>query len=277
MPAHGGALDEETEALTGGAKAGKPQPKDENGRMTQIMGWLWFAAACCVFLGGLLGFVTLFFTEFDPPDCLDEVYLMIFGFIMMLHESPVDVGPLGEIKDGISHQAMFLTRIVGRGAFFLFLGTMSFFTLAENVSYFFSITLGLFIIIVGFLSIVYGHAKTRQLERVRFRIYLESQNATKVQELFEIYAIEDTHNRTRLPRGLTKTEFNNLSVDVMTLRNPHQLTILPGRRVAADKHWVKFDQNNLEWIFAALVTCPDKDYLSLVDLSTWCRGSWTLL
>jgi len=270
MPDAGGV--EESEPLTG------PNPKEVKKKplsSTKIVALIWFATACCVFASGILGFVTIFFTEFDPPDCLDEVYLMIFGFIMMLHETPIDPGPLKEIKEGISHQAMFLTRIVGRGAFFLFLGTMTFFTLAENVSLFFSLTLGLFVILVGFLTIVYGHAKTRQLERVRYRIYLETDHAKKVQDLFEQYAVEDA--KSGPPRGLSKAEFNKLADDVMTLRN-HQLQIAKEpRRLSAEKNWVSFDKDNIDWIFSAIVTCPEKDFLSLVDLEGWCKGSWTLL
>jgi len=257
----------------GGGERSKKKKKQEAGALTVLMTRLWFGSACCVFLGGVLGLVTLVSTAFDPPGCLDEVYLVLFGFLMMLHESPVDVGPLGEIKDGIAHQAMFLTRIIGRGAFFTFLGTMTFFTTAENVSIFVALTLGLFVILVGMLSIVYGHAKTRQLERVRYRIYLETQNAADVRSLYDEYANADTDKGTRVARGLTKDEFNKIADFVM--KQPS--ATLQGRRVTADKNWTSFDSNSLNWIFAAIVSNPEKEYLSAIDLDVWCRGSWTLL
>lgn len=211
---------------------------------------LWFVAAIAVILGSFFGALDLLLTTFAPLDFLDEVYLLFFGLIMFVNDAPLNMKFILEVKEAIKKYCKFLTRLTGRGLFFIFLGTMTFATLWENnISPFLAVILGFFIFGVGCFSTVYGFLKSRKLERVRFQVFQNKQNG-KLKQLYDNFA------KTAPQMGMMKQEFNDLSSQ------------LKG---------VSFDQDELLAIYNALVNRPGSEHLSFDDISDWCSGSMTYL
>lgn len=214
------------------------------------MHMLWFAAACAVMVGGLIGALDLLFTAIAPLDFLDEVYLLFFGAIMFVLDAPLNFKLIQEVKQHIHKYARFLTRLTGRGTWFIFLGTMTFATLWENsISAFLAVVLGFFVFGVGVFSAVFGYVKSRKLERVRVQVFQNKQNG-KLKQLYDAFA------RTAPTIGLTKQEFNDMSSQ------------LKG---------VSFDQDELAFILSAVSNGPRQENISYDDLTDWCGGSMTWL
>jgi len=234
----------------GGGGGGQRGGKSPMGNMK--MNLLWFAAACCVLIGGFIGSIDMLFTVFAPFDFLDEVYLFFFGGIMFVLDAPLNFKLILEVKQHIYKFGMFLTRLTGRGVFYIFLGTMTFATLWENsISYVLAVILGFFVFGVGMFSAIVGYVKSRKLERVRFQVFQNKQNG-KLNSMYTAFA------KTSPQVGLTKQEFNELSSQ------------LKG---------VSWDPDELNIIFNALTTGPQKESqnISMMDLSDWCEGDMTWL
>ena len=101
-------------------------------------------------------------------DFLESVYLCVFGLIMVAFDIPVPIKLFDTIRATVSKFCAFLTLSVGRGIFFLFLGCMTTATLWDNqVSYFLAIVLGLFVVIVGIVSIVMGVIVSQKLQKLK--------------------------------------------------------------------------------------------------------------
>merc|ERR1719160_1601962 len=212
------------------------------------MNLLWFAAACAVMFGGLIGALDLLFTTFAPLDFLDEVYLLFFGLIMFVNDAPLNFKLILEVKQGISKYCRFLTRLTGRGLWFIFLGTMTFATLWENsISMFLAVVLGFFVFGVGVASTIIGVVKSRKLEKVRLNVYQHKQKGG----LAQLY---QEHARNSPTMGLTQTEFNGMCGTLKGLT---------------------FSPDELAAIFNAL-TSGRVEYLSQ-HLSDWTVGSITWL
>lgn len=237
--------------LTGGGQAGGGHAAQMQKMMrNQKMDLLWFIAAVAVMLGGLIGALDLLFTTFAPLDFLDEVYLLFFGFIMFVNDAPLKVSVILEVKEAIKKYCKFLTRLTGRGVWFIFLGTMTFATLWENsISYFLAVVLGFFVFGVGLFSAVWGYLKSRKLERVRFMVFEEKQKGG-LKKLYDEFA------RTNPQMGLTSQEFNDMS---------------SGRK------GISFDKDELAAIFNALINEPRREQISFDDMSDWSSGSMTYL
>jgi len=212
--------------------------------------YLWFAAACCVMFGGFIGTFDLLFTTFAPLDLLDEIYLMIFGGIMFALDAPLHFKSIIELQGHIHKYCRFLTRLSGRGLWYIFLGTMTFATLWENnISPFLAVVLGFFVFGVGLFSATFGYVKSRKLERVRFQVY-QSKQQGKLNQLYNTFA------KTNPQAGLTKQEFNDLSSQ------------LKG---------VSFDPDDLAMVFNALTNTPKCENISEEDMYEWCSGTMALL
>lgn len=209
----------------------------------------WFAAACCVMFSGVIGTFDLLFTTFAPIDLIDELYLVIFGTVMFVLDAPLNFKLLISFKQDIHKYCKFLTRLTGRGVWYIFMGTMTFATLWENsISYFLAVVLGFFVFGVGVASTTIGVVKSRKLEKVRLNVYQHKQKGGLAQ-LFQ------QHARSSPTMGLTQQEFNDMC---QTLRG------------------LSFSPDELAAIFNAL-TSLRVEYLSQQDLSDWTVGSITWL
>jgi len=209
----------------------------------------WFAAACCVMLGGVIGTLDLLFTAFAPLDLIDEVYLIIFGGVMFALDAPVNFKKFIEFKQDVHKFAKFLTRLTGRGVWYIFMGTMTFASLWENsISYFLAVVLGFFVFGVGVASTTIGVVKSRKLEKVRLNVYQHKQKGG----LAQLY---QQHAKNSPTMGLTQQEFNDM---------------------CGSMRGVGFSPDELSAIFNAL-TSGRVEYLSQQDLSDWTVGSMTWL
>jgi len=232
----------------GGPAGPGPQmgPKFANVKMNLV----WFAAACCVLFGGLFGAMDLLFTTIAPLDFLDEIYLMVFGGIMFVLDAPLHFKGILEVKQYIFKYSRFLTRLTGRGLWYIFLGTMTFATLWENsISYFLAVVLGLFVFGVGVFSTTFGYVKSRKLERVRV-VLAENHRNGKLPSLYQSFAKSSPQG------GLTKQECNDL---------------------AQQMKGISFDQDELSCIFNALTTGPRGENISMDDLTQWAEGKMVFL
>jgi len=226
---------------------GAPPPA---GRVAALkMEIFWFAAACCVLAGGVIGTLDLLFTTFAPIDLLDEMYLVIFGAVMFVLDAPLNFKALISFKQDIHKYCKFLTRLTGRGVWYIFMGTTTFATLWENsISMFLAVVLGFFVFGVGVASTTIGVVKSRKLEKVRLNVYQHKQKG-QLSQLFQ------QHARTSPTMGLTSQEFNDMC---STMRG------------------VSFSPDELAAIFNAL-TSTRVEFLSQQDLSDWTVGSMAWL
>merc|ERR1719265_1435914 len=228
----------------GGQMAGGPG----GGKALKLDLW-WFAAACCVTFGGIIGTLDLLFTQFAPIDLIDELYLVIFGGVMFVLDAPLNFKLLISFKQDVHKYCKFLTRLTGRGVWYIFMGTTTFATLWENsISYFLAVVLGFFVFGVGVASTTIGVVKSRKLEKVRLNVYQHKQKG----ELGKLY---QQHARNSPTVGLSQQEFNEMC---QSLRG------------------VSFSPDELAAIFNAL-TSGRVEYLSQQDLSEWTVGSITWL
>lgn len=227
--------DEEANLLDGSTSAAS-----RDGRISSYqMGLLWFAAACCVMLGGIIGTLSLVFTEFKPADILDEVYLILFGTAMGVFDFPISFSFVILHRFYINKYARFLTRLTGRGVFFIFLGTMTFASLWNNsISYFLALVLGFFVVGVGIFSALLGFSKSRRLERIRKKIVGPP---NLLEEKYKRFAVSSQE-------GLSQQEFKELALDV------DQLVL---------------EEGDLKLVFNALSRSPKCDRISKADLEEW--------
>merc|ERR1719506_3532145 len=107
---------------------------------------------------------------------------------MFVLDAPLNFKLLISFKQDIHKYAKFLTRLTGRGVWYIFMGTMTFATLWENnISPFLAVVLGFFVFGVGVASTAIGVIKSRKLEKVRLNVYQHKQNG-KLSQLYQEHA-----------------------------------------------------------------------------------------
>jgi hypothetical protein len=240
----------ENQSLMGGG-GGRPAPR--SGKMnTAKMNLWWFAAAIAVMAGGVIGTLDLLFTTFAPLDLIDEIYLLGFGLIMFVIDAPLNFKFLIEVKSGVHKYCKFLTRLMGRGIWYIFLGTMTFATLWENnISPFLAVILGFFVFGIGVFSATFGFVKSRKLDKVRFAV-AQNRDSGKLDSLYNNFA------KTAPQLGLMRAEFNEM---------------------AQGLKGITFDADELYYIFNALSTGPSdrEDNINRDALEAWCGSGMTML
>lgn len=202
-----------------------------------------FTCACCVTAAGTLS-IFVGIMEFLPPfDFVNFVYLTLFGLIMMVIDSPIENGLIRNFKNVIFHYALFMTRFVGRGGWYLFLAAMTVGALWDNsVSPLLGFFLGGWIGGVAIASLVYGIQLSLTLEAVRKKVLEQGP------EKWGAYIP---------PSGMTKTQFKEMAVALKgTVFTEEQLNYI----VAAFSFEVRSD-----------------DIISRDEFEEWCRGPTMLV
>lgn len=246
------ASNADNQALMGGQGNRAPASRPGGKLNTAKMNLWWFAAACCVMVGGFIGTLDLLFTTFAPLDLIDEIYLLGFGSIMFVLDAPLNFKFLMEVKTAVHKYCKFLTRLMGRGIWYIFLGTMTFATLWENnISPFLAIILGFFVFGIGVFSATFGFVKSRKLDKVRVQVS-QNRETGKLEALYKNFA------RTAPQLGLMRAEFNDMSQQ------------LKG---------ITFDPDELYYIFNALSSGPAdrEDNIDYKALEDWCGSGMTML
>lgn len=245
-----GVHDEQQAPLRGAAAHPGPGRNVRGKNLGSYVPFMWFAAACCVMAGGIIGFVCMLLSSFKIVDCLDEVYLVLFGLVVAILDFPMNPAIIQEPRTLINKYAMFLGRLMGKGLFLNFLGTMTLASLWNNsISYILAIVLGLFVIAAGLFTLIYGYAKTRQLERVRFALHDKVRQGAKLNDIYNQYA----HDHPLA--GMTKAEFGTL---------------------ARNEAHIELERDMLQLVFQAMAEHVDKERLTAIDLGDWVNNATPL-
>jgi len=135
---------------------------------------LFFSAACCTAFSG--GYATLkLFVTFppEPMSFLSEVFLLIFGLIMIVIDFPAGATSafMNKIRDAVYKYMYFLTRFTARGMWYCFLGTMIWSALWDlNISWWLGFILGIYVILTGIATMVKGVKLSLKLDMIRKQI-----------------------------------------------------------------------------------------------------------
>merc|ERR1719247_1235164 len=106
---------------------------------------IFWSAAIAVLLAGFVGFLTELFSG-SLFDLVDEIYLLFFGTVMFILDNPMNFQGLVQAQKVIFKYCKFLEMFTGRGVWYMFLGTMVFFTLWDNDNWAFGgFVLGLYV------------------------------------------------------------------------------------------------------------------------------------
>eukprot|EP00933_Yihiella_yeosuensis_P054362 TRINITY_DN52785_c0_g1_i2.p1 TRINITY_DN52785_c0_g1~~TRINITY_DN52785_c0_g1_i2.p1 ORF type:complete len:265 (-),score=45.09 TRINITY_DN52785_c0_g1_i2:219-1013(-) len=142
----------------------------------KTMKWklFFFAGACITFATGVI--TTVFWIlhfQFAPATFMSEVFLVIFGFLMIVLDFPVPhPNPtLVAVRDHCYKFVLFMTRFMGRGMWYLFLSTMVFASLWDtNINWFFGASFSLYLLVLGIGALVKGYLISEKLDSVRVAI-----------------------------------------------------------------------------------------------------------
>lgn len=183
------------------------------------MNYVWFGAACAVTLGAAIGTLAFLLTEVKPVSLIGQLYQLIFGLVMVVLDLPMSekwtaneskrTTLIKEAKKFIYKYMQFLTRLTGRGVWFIFLGCMTFATLWDsNISAFLAVVLGFPVFVVGVFSLVFGVIKSYKLDRVRQQCSNMNKEG-KLRGVFEAFAKMSSEKEYK-DQGLTAAEFGEL-------------------------------------------------------------------
>jgi len=144
----------------------------------QYMKWHW-----AFFVGALLVTVTGFGTviywlghpAFAPATFFFEGFLCTFGIVMLVLDTPIPHVQNHRHIQAMRHQiykfALFMTRFIGRGVWYLFLATMVFGALWDTgINWFLGFVATTYLVVLGIVAIGKGFLMSNKLNRVRERI-----------------------------------------------------------------------------------------------------------
>eukprot|EP00397_Hematodinium_sp_SG-2012_P040916 GEMP01044939.1.p1 GENE.GEMP01044939.1~~GEMP01044939.1.p1 ORF type:complete len:259 (+),score=35.95 GEMP01044939.1:107-883(+) len=202
-----------------------------------------FIAAACVIGASVVGFFAAVAEEVSIFDIINQIYLGIFGLLMLVIDFPLEHPKVVAIRLSIYKYLLFMTRFTGRGIWYLFLSCLIMGALFENgLCDFVGFVLGGYVAVVGLASTVKGILKSIKLERVRVRVN---------QRINELAALVP-------PGGMTKDQFGAMATELV-----------------ADS---KFTDEDLNYIVNALsFTVRSDDVISRREFAEWTRGSMTFL
>merc|ERR1740130_256880 len=126
---------------------------------------VWFAAACCIILGGFLGALILLF-QFELIDFIEQMYILLFGIVLAILDTPVmgNHGLVLEVQQTVARQCNLLTRVTGKGVVYLFVGSLIWASWLNNMvtgfSIFIAVIFGIVVCAVGVFSTMVGIKKS---------------------------------------------------------------------------------------------------------------------
>ncbi|CAM9801555.1 unnamed protein product [Ectocarpus sp. 6 AP-2014] len=164
------------------------------------------------YIAGILLVVTGFFSFFGsfftlhPVDAVVHLYMFAFGWAILLLEARSSILPK-KIVYNIHKYCAFTTVVWGRGAFFIFVGTLA---LAQWV--FISIIVGLYLVIIGAGMIYWGQEAYKNLDA----LHGEMKNPEVVEGMFRKF----DHNQDGV---LDVTELGNLLESLGAMLRPTEV------------------------------------------------------
>lgn len=142
---------------------------------------LFFAAAVCVLSAGVMAILLIIFSfEWAPFTFFSELFLLIFGLIMVILDAPIPTNAnVQAFRINIYKFFLFMTRFTGRGIWYCFLGTMVWMSLfdQENEGWFaqlLGVIAGLYPIVLGIVCMIYGFMLSRKLDDVRRQLQMKA-------------------------------------------------------------------------------------------------------
>jgi len=135
--------------------------------------WAFFGGACLVFACAVgtgihwLGHFTL-----APATFFFEIFLFMFGGLMLVLDTPIphmqNHKHVQLVRFHIYKFALFMTRFMGRGLWYLFLATMVFSALWDTgINWFLGIVSTIYLSVLGVVAMAKGFVMTHKLNRVR--------------------------------------------------------------------------------------------------------------
>mmetsp|Transcript_33302 Transcript_33302/g.86363 ORF Transcript_33302/g.86363 Transcript_33302/m.86363 type:complete len:259 (+) Transcript_33302:68-844(+) len=220
---------------------------------------LYFAAAVVVTTAGVVAAVDLIVnaaSQLESPfDFLESVYLVAFGLLMIVLDFPFTQGEerLAPLRTHIYKFALFLTRKLGRGLWYFFLGAFVFASLWDNsISAFLAVALGGFCGAVGLLACWGGIMLSKKLKVAQDA--LSSGN-------FRMDTV-----RREFPNGFSSPQAFNEVIQKNTGN-------APGGAVSFSDEELMYVMNSLRRTFS-----PASSTMDLVDFEEWlAHPGWTLV
>lgn len=254
---HGGygqhPQDEDRQAMLpnsnqGNQMSNRPAPAQQ-GLPTPIT-YMHFFASTAITFGSAYGAFYCLFEDFQPVNMIQFLYLVVFGLGMMILDTPIGQSSpmIVTNREHVQTYVALLTRNVGKGAAFLFVGVMVWVGLLVNdVSVFLPAVLGIFIIGVGAVTAALGVRTSWLLNRMRYNMRDPNGGAGMGMDSFRM-AYKQCASR---PEGLTKMEFNQLSQQFIG---------------------ISFPEADLKSVFNALSSDIHKMFISEKDFVDWKDG-----
>jgi len=209
---------------------------------------MWFFAALCVITGSVISCASEIIS-LEWIDALEMAYLFFFGILLAVVDTPLftSVALVTHVHQTVNRFIAILTRVTGKGVVYMFLGCTLFSSMWSNLEgalmLFLAFFLGITIFLVGMISVLLGFMKSRNLNQVRSALNKEPQLLPQKYSQFA---------RTNPNTGLTPDEFEKLSISL-----PQQ---------------VRFEGNDMKFVFGGLSTDPSRMFISLDDLTQWVTG-----
>jgi len=237
---------DEAQAMLGQPQQGQGSTRPPPGAQgpPSALTYIHFAASTCVTFGSAYGAFYCLFEEFQPVNVMQFLYLIVFGLGMMLLDVPIGNKLVQDNREHVQTYVHLLTRNVGKGSTFIFVGVMVWVGLLQNnVSVFLPVVLGLFIILVGGVTTALAVRTSWLLNKMRYTMRDPSG-----MESFRIVFMECA---SRKDLGLKYMEFNQLSSKFIG---------------------ISFPEADLKSIFNALSTDMHKLTISEGDFAAWKDG-----
>jgi len=203
-----------------------------------------FLAALCVNAAAVVGTVETLIYELSPFDVINQVYLFVFGILMLVVDFPWEHPKVTILKLSVYKYLLFMTRFTGRGLWYVYLAGMIAGSLYDNnLCKPLGFILGGYVAAVGCFSTAQGFWTSIKLERVRKRVN------ERIHELATVVP----------PTGMTKEQFSAMAREL----------------VGSDS---SFSEEDLNYILNALSsTVRADDVISRQEFADWARGNMTVL
>jgi len=159
----------------------------QNIAIEQMMKWnvAFFVGACLVFIVGL-GTSAHWLSHFhlSPATFFFELSLLVFGVVMLLLDVPIpqlkEHPTVQQVRFQIYKFALFLTRFMGRGVWYLFLATMVFGALWDtHINAFFGGICTVYLAVLGTIAMGKGAIVSHKLDVVKEKMIAYGHNAER--------------------------------------------------------------------------------------------------
>mmetsp|Transcript_58791 Transcript_58791/g.137285 ORF Transcript_58791/g.137285 Transcript_58791/m.137285 type:complete len:288 (+) Transcript_58791:60-923(+) len=217
--------------------------------VTTIMNLLWFAVDVATMLVAAVGMLSTLLS-LEWVDCVEFLYLFVFGAALAILDSPFYCGFLKESRLQLGKYVHFLTMVFGKGLVFIFLGCALWASTWANVEgvvwLIIAAVAGFAVTLVGVFSLAISIAKSHNLNGAKGSL----QDAGAIDSAYRHYAVSAPD------RGLNQKEFGLWFRD---LRGSSP------------------SNGDLNLFFAALSSHPRREVISRRDIESWAHGRMVLL